>query len=65
MIHILMKDLKQTSFQIKKWLKFYKKQLKFVKNDQPLEYYFFKQRNLFKDVKEGIKSIYKQYKEKV
>ena len=48
----------------KESLKFYKEQLKFAENDQPLAYYFFEHRNLSKDVKAGIKSIYKQYKEK-
>ena len=45
-------------------LKFYKEKLKFAENDKPLAYYFFEHRNLSKDVKAGIRSIYKQYKEK-
>ena len=48
----------------KESLKFYKEQLKFAENDKPLAYYFFEHRNLSKDVKAGIRSIYKQYKEK-
>ena len=48
----------------KESLKFYKDQLKFAENDNPLAYYFFEHWNLSKDVKAGIRSIYKQYKEK-
>ena len=48
----------------KESLKFYKNQLKFAENDKPLAYYFFEYRNLSKNVKAGIRSIYKQYKEK-
>ena len=44
-------------------LKFYKEQLKFAENDKPLAYYFFEHKNLSKDVKIEIRSIYKQYKE--
>ena len=47
----------------KESLKFYKEQLKFAENDKALAYYFFKHRNLSKDVKAGVRSIYKQYKE--
>ena len=42
-------------------LKFNKDQLKFVEYDKPLTYYFFDHRNLSKDVKVGIRSLYKQY----
>ena len=48
----------------KESLKFYNEQLKFTENDKPLAYYFFEHRNLSNDVKAGIRSIYKQYKEK-
>ena len=48
----------------KESLKFYKDQLKFAENDKHLSYYFFKHRSLSKDVKAGIRSIYKQYREK-
>ena len=48
----------------KESLKFYKEQLKFAENDKPLAYYFFEHRNLSKDVKAEVRSIYKQYKEK-
>ena len=48
----------------KESLKFYKEQLKFAENDKPLAYYFFEHRNLSKDVKAAIRSIYKLYKEK-
>ena len=48
----------------KESLKFYKEQLKFAENDKPLAYYFFEQRNLSKDVKAGIRTVYKQFIEK-
>ena len=48
----------------KESLKFNKEQLKFTENDRHLAYYFFEHRNLSKDVKAGIRSIYKKYKEK-
>ena len=48
----------------KESLKFYKEQLKFAENDKPLAYYLFEHRNLSKDVKAGIRLLYKQYKEK-
>ena len=36
----------------------------FAKNDKLLAYYYFKHKDLSIDVKPGISSIYKQYKEK-
>ena len=48
----------------KESLKFYKEQLKFAGNDKALAYYFFEYRNLSKDVKAGIWTVYKQFTEK-
>ena len=48
----------------KESLKFYNGQLKFAENDRPLAYYFFEHRNLSKDVKTGIRTVYKQFTEK-
>ena len=48
----------------KESLKFYKEQLKFSENDKPLAYYFFEHRNLSKEVKAGIKTAYKLFKDK-
>ena len=48
----------------KESLKFYKDQLKFAENYKPLAYYFFEHRNLSKDVKAGIRAVYKQFTEK-
>ena len=48
----------------KESLKFYKEQLKFAGNDKALAYYFLEYRNLSKDVKAGIWTVYKQFTEK-
>ena len=48
----------------KESLKFYREQLKFAENNKPLAYYFFEHRNLSKNVKAGIRTVYKQFIEK-
>ena len=64
MIHILIErfETDQLPNLERESLKFYKEQLKFADNDKHLAYYFFEHRNLSKDAKAGIRSIYTQYK---